>query len=223
MAKLTLCENGHYYDTDKFNNCPYCKRVQNDKAKYESLIPGHPSFDIDYDGGMDDDATVAMPAGGTGFPQFNGRIMLGGQKRAGIYGGEAEDMTVGFLASPLKGNSYITGWLVEVEGPAAGRDYRIYHGNNWLGTDHSMDVIIYEGDSSVAEKEHCAVVYDGKFNNFYVKPGSGGITFLNGAILEEPKQIILGDRITVGNCTFEFIPFCREGYKWNNGEFGAEK
>ena len=38
--------------------------------------------------------------------------------------------------------------------------------------------------------------------------------YLNGELVREPKLLQLGDRISMGNCVFEFVPFCRDGHVW---------
>lgn len=55
---------------------------------------------------------------------------------------EANDYgrTIGYY-SPVRGNDYVTGWLVCVKGPEKGRDYRLHHGFNRLGRSMDMDVI----------------------------------------------------------------------------------
>ena len=49
---------------------------------------------------------------------------------------------------------YITGWLVCTQGPDKGTDYRIFRGQNFVGRDFSMDIVI-RGDSKVSRVKHC--------------------------------------------------------------------
>ena len=41
---------------------------------------------------------------------------------------------------------------------------------------------------------------------------------LNGKYLTSPAEIRLGDLISIGQGTYEFVPFCREGRVWEKGE-----
>ena len=125
---------------------------------------------------------------------------------------EDDQRTVGFF-SGAKGNDYVTGWLVCVEGPEKGRDYRLHHGFNRIGRSVSMDIQVLD-DPAVTRENHCSVVYDERKNQFSVIPSSGALTYCNGQLLTEPKPLNTGDEISLGNSRFEFIPFCREGKVW---------
>ena len=204
MATIIRCINGHFYDRDKSKRCPICER-----ETISNKLPGAPVFSAD---NYDDDKTE--PAGPVSKPK-NQPVLVGDKAmRKGVSGGSAdtEGITVG-LWSPRRGTGYVTGWIVGVKGPVKGKDYKIYHGRNYIGKDRDMDIVIVEGDSSIAFKNHCSIVYDGKGNQFYVTT-ENGMTFLNGEPLREAKQLQLGDIIGIGNCEFEFVPFCREGRTW---------
>ena len=159
------------------------------------------------------DSTVAMPV--------DGEIILGGGRGiasypgifpvAGISAGQ-DEVTVGIFNKSL-GTGYVTGWLVGIDGPVKGRDYRIMHGKNWIGRTYNMDICITEG-ADIAVVNQCAIVYDGKGNQFFIIPGMGTTTYLNSELVGKPEKLKLGDEIKMGNCTFEFIPFCREGHIW---------
>lgn len=123
-----------------------------------------------------------------------------------------DQRTVGFF-SGAKGNDYVTGWLVCVEGPEKGRDYRLHHGFNRIGRSVSMDVQVLD-DPAVTRDNHCSVVYDDKQNLFSVMPSSGALTYYNGQLLTGPEQLKAGDELNLGSSKFEFIPFCREGRIW---------
>ncbi|MCC8104047.1 MAG: FHA domain-containing protein [Clostridiales bacterium] len=141
-------------------------------------------------------------------------VMLGSLRRPGISGISAgDDLVTVALFSGRRGNAYVTGWLVSVEGPEKGRDYRIRHGMNWIGSSAAMDIVIY-GDPSVAAVRHCSIAYDRKDNRFFVVAGTGTVTYMNGGILTGAQEIKLGDEIGIGQSKYEFIPFCREGHIW---------
>ena len=66
----------------------------------------------------------------------------------------------------------------------------------------------------IADVKQCCVVYDSLSNRFFLTPGPGAATYLNDSLLENPRELIMGDVIGMGNSKFEFIPFCREGHVW---------
>ena len=212
MSTIMKCPNGHFYDMDRTKDCPYCKAQEEEKKNMKKLIPDHPYFAVD-SGDAGEEKTVAM------LPGQNEEIMFNGSGGRGKMSGMAapdEGVTVGIF-KPGKGTAFVTGWLVGIEGPVKGRDFRIIHGKNWIGRSYNMDLCISEG-IGIADIKHCAVVYDGKGNHFFVVPGSGTVTYLNGNVLEGPSAIGLGDQLKLGNCKFEFVPFCREGRVWDPEE-----
>lgn len=208
MASIMKCVNGHFYDAEKSRTCPYCEKQANEPVinrRLEFYPGGMPEFSAEE---SDDSKTVAMPA-------TQDFVHIGGEGRQGgtqVIGADEEGVTVGFL-SKATGTAYVTGWLVGKTGPVKGRDYRIYPNYNWIGRSFGADVVIREAQN-IAEKQHCAVVYDYKSNRFFLSPGMGTTTYLNGDLLDGPKQLVLGDEISMGGLLFEFVPFCREGHTW---------
>lgn len=108
---------------------------------------------------------------------------------------------------------FVTGWLVCTEGPEKGRDYRLHYGFNRIGRDHRMDVCIFE-DEAISRDAHCCVVYEDKKNCFRLVPGQGTLTWLEGSLLEEPRELLGGERFSIGGTTLEFVAFCRNGVTW---------
>lgn len=219
MAKIVRCANRHFYDAEKFNECPYCSKVTDNRIEIQRGRTGLPEYPPGrseiYFGGADGDVTRPLEPMGN----HDRNIVLGGGGTGiqGRYDGldaDADPVTVGIFTHAHKGNDLITGWLVCTAGPNRGRDYRIRHGNNWIGRSHNSDIWM-DGDAEIAYEKQCAVVYDGKSNTFFVTPGSGAITYVNGKVLDHPQKLETGDTIGIGRSEFEFIPFCREGHVWN--------
>lgn len=117
------------------------------------------------------------------------------------------------LYEAQKGADFIVGWLVCVEGPERGRDYRLHQGFNRIGRDYQMDVAVME-DSSISREPNCSVVYDDRNNKFYAVQQNGAIAYLNGELLQGAQQLQTGDMIKIGNSALEFVAFCREGRVW---------
>lgn len=202
MGIIVKCPNGHHFDQDKYNVCPYCIR-EAQKAKNRAM-----GIKTQREG-FDDALTV-------GSLVRNETIHISSEgKRGHVYGGGTdEERTIGELSS-MKGTAYVAGWLVAVEGPQRGRDYRIVPGNNWLGSGYRMDICIQE-DIQIAEEKHCQIIYEPRHNRFYVLSGVGD-TYLNEkyVLKDSQMELHLGDVLQVGSSKLEFIPFCREGHTWN--------
>lgn len=164
--------------------------------------------------GADDEKTMALSSTGSGTESGTGSKIEDSSTVAleALAGEEDDQRTIGFF-SGAKGNDYVTGWLVCLEGPEKGRDYRLHHGFNRIGRSFNMDVQVID-DPAVTREGHCSVVYDDRQNQFSVIPSSGALTYYNGQLLTGPERLKIGDEISLGNSRFEFVPFCREGRIW---------
>ncbi len=189
---VVRCEFGHFYDNEKFMTCPHCA----DKA-----------------GADEDDKTRALSMFGE---QNDFSIGIDGFLPPHMAGDFDSDKTVGFFSS-VRGNDFVTGWLVCVEGPERGRDYRLHNGFNKIGRSKSLDIYIEE-DDHISRSPHCAVVYEFKKNVFYVVAQGGNITYVNDEALSESVELKTGDIIEIGNSKFEFVAFCRGDRKWEKAE-----
>ncbi len=204
--ELIKCENGHFYDLDKYETCPYCEKKDNSGKMSYLKSDGVPIYKATGNS-VNEAVTVAM------LPRTN-EVELASTDR-GINAGIAatdEPVTVAFFAAN-SGTAYITGWLVCVEGAEKGRDYRVCHGMNWVGRDADMDIYI-KGDPEIALKKHCAIVYDDKSNQFFILDGDNSLTYLNDHLVKGSAILKQGDMIGIGKSRFEFVPFCREGHQW---------
>lgn len=209
MSTIVKCVNGHFYDAEKAKECPYCVRQEENRERIIRSLPENHVVRIS-DKGLGEDRTVAMPVDGELYLN-NGPAGLASISVEGI--SAAEDGVTQSIFCKAKGTAYVTGWLVGTAGPVKGRDYRIMHGKNWVGRTYNMDICIAEG-IGIAAVNQCAIVYDGKGNQFFIMQGTGTTTYLNGELVKKPERLKLGDEIKMGDCTFEFIPFCRDGHVW---------
>ena len=108
----------------------------------------------------------------------------------------------------------VVGWIVCLEGPERGRDYRIHAGRNFVGRSYRMDISIVD-DKSVSREKHCSIIYDPKSGDYIIVPGDGTNTYLNDSSLAEPETLKEGDTIGIGDSKFVFIAFCTEGRTWH--------
>ena len=178
------CEKGHYYDNDKFQSCPHCGN---------------------HDSGLDDVKTVSgsaaermRRAASRQIIEF-GTVTPGDEKTIGIY-------------KKKHGWDPVTGWLVCVNGPERGRDYRLHTGRNFLGRAANMDIPV-SGDNELSRENHCSVVFEPKKQTFLLAPGSAN-TYHNGKAVTEAVNLTESDVIGAGASEFVFIPFCREDRSW---------
>jgi hypothetical protein len=108
----------------------------------------------------------------------------------------------------------VVGWLVSVDGPERGRDYRIRSERNFIGRSEKMDICI-SGDDAISRERHAVITYYPHKNVFKIAAGdSTGIVYLNGEGVETAEEIKPFDRIEIGKTQLVFVPFCGESFKW---------
>lgn len=190
---LTRCDKGHYYDSDKYTTCPYCGDEELG-AEISSLRNGQ-------------EESGDEPAG-----DFEKTVRLG-EPGGGGFGGTREGETVAFMQASV-GMDPVTGWLVCVEGPDKGRDFRLRSEKNALGRSPSSDVCL-SGDDTVSRERHAFVVYNPRNRTFSVRAGeSRGLVYLNGEEVEFSHRLEAYDVIEVGRSRLLFVPLCGEAFSW---------
>lgn len=108
----------------------------------------------------------------------------------------------------------VTGWLVCIEGPAKGRDYKILSEKNFVGRSEDMDIRIL-GDNHIAKKNHAVLVYDPKKRKTLILPGeSQKLVYLNDETVYVPMELTAYDVIELGKSKFLFVPLCGEHFEW---------
>ena len=201
------CDRGHYFDTAKYDHCPTCRSL--DQRTSELIRKLNTGFSS---GGIALNEDVTMPIINRG-----GETIELGVGQEHVSGGTAdEDSVTVALFSKASGTGFVTGWIVCVEGPLKGRDFRLHHGMNWVGLNMNSDICL-SGASGISMNKHCSIVYDDRSNHFYLVPDNG-LLYLKEETIAEPRMLSPGDLIRIGNCSFEFIPFCREGHIWKGKE-----
>jgi len=126
----------------------------------------------------------------------------------------------------LENKQRVVGWLVCVSGPSKGKDYRILPEKNFVGRSPDMDIRIL-GDNNINSRNHAIIMYDPEKNHTVVLPGdSQGLVYKldnedSWEVVYEPKELLAGDRLKIGNSEFIFVAFCgdNEGFKFNWRDF----
>ena len=187
---MKRCNNGHFYDDAKYQQCPYCGISNMDASKTMPIVKPAPAADSGH--------TVAMSAD----------EMAKRQSAA-----KAEGKTVGFMKKS-KGIDPVVGWVVCIEGPTKGKDYRIKSERNFIGRDASMDIAITE-DDSISRECHAIISYNPKNSSFRLFPGDGhGLVYHNDEEVFAPTELKRGDIIELGQTKLIFVPLCEGGFEW---------
>ena len=108
----------------------------------------------------------------------------------------------------------VVGWLVCVEGPERGRDYRIRSEKNFIGRAPMMDICI-AGDSTISRDKHATLVFEPKKQQFWLMPGeSSGLVYLNGDIVHSATEMNPNDMLELGKSRFVLVTFVNDKFRW---------
>lgn len=186
----------------------------------------------------DVDAPTVKGGSPAGAEDFDAPTVIGGSARAGgSSGGSAgfEDLDdldpatriatggatgsaapKGGMADPL------SGWLVVIDGPGRGEFVKLGLGRNQIGRGPDNRASLDFGDSEISRSTHCAITFDGKSGRFYLTHGEGSnLTYLrqgadgDEAPVLQPMEIFADARITLGQTTVRFVPFCDDAFAWS--------
>jgi FHA domain len=108
----------------------------------------------------------------------------------------------------------VVGWLVCIEGPERGQDYRIRSERNFIGRGEGMDIRI-RGDERISRERHAAVTFNPKNHQFKIHPGeSRGLVYLNSMDVDAPVLLQAGDIVELGKTRLLFVPLCGDTFRW---------
>ena len=208
---LIRCENGHFYDQNRYTSCPHCAGGAGRNSDLTVPVARNA-------GNEEMTAAVTSPlvsevvAPQTSPLQSAVLRASGGDEAKKL---EDDERTVSFYKRTI-GLEPVTGWLVCVRGEHFGEDFRLKTGRNFIGRSTGMDVAIIK-DSAVSREKHAAVVYEPKGNSFLIMPGdSKELCYLNDSVVLTPAELKSNDVLTLGNTDLMFIPCCSQGFIWEN-------
>jgi len=235
--KMCTCPNGHYYNADIYSSCPECGAGA---GGAQGIPPTAPAGA--FGGGSSIGATEPVgPMGG--FGGFNASP-VGKTEPIMPFGGSAEPIGKTMPANDYMGGASVTkpveqfpktefagsfakgpaamstepvvGWLVCVDGPMRGVDFRIHDGYNFIGRE-TGDIVI-QGDNTVSRQRHAVIAFYAKRNTFYVGPAEGkNIIELNDEPVFNHVEMKSYDVITVGNTKLMLVALCGPKFNWIAG------
>jgi len=231
MAEVN-CGRGHIYDSKLYASCPYCNGG---------------GYTIDFGGGSDIQKTAPLSGYGSG-PRLEPDSGIGGighteplSQLNPVSGGggseisktvplrapagqEADDVqkTMPLFAGQHKYDP-VVGWLVCIDGPAKGQDFRLLARVNSVGRS-KKNVVCVEKATDISGENQFKVAYDAKHNEFTVIPGENitNPNYLNGSALYTPNLLHAYDVIEAGSSQFLFIPLCNDRFTWDGAAPAGE-
>jgi hypothetical protein len=109
----------------------------------------------------------------------------------------------------------VAGWLVCVQGPEKGRDYRLKAGMNEIAREEDPEVdIVLRADNTISRRYHAEIQYDPDENEFYLIKLKNEAVMLNDKKVKRPVQLSPYDIIQLGETRLVFVPLCSEKFKW---------
>ena len=197
------CSAGHVYDADQFPSCPYCNR--NTRAIQFGATAAPAGYGATT-------APAGYGAAHAGRDDTIGQTVMPEAIRRRMEQ-ERDNRTVGEFKRKL-GYEPVVGWLVCVEGPEVGKDYRLFGRINSIGRAEGNDVVLAQ-EHTVSQKNHVRLAYDAKHNNFQLIPGEGtNVTYLNDEPLYVPQKLNAYDVLEMGDTKLIFVPLCSERFHW---------
>ena len=185
---MKRCNNGHFYDCDKYTKCPYCG-VNN----------------LDVQGSMARQNTQKYEQDFATLPMHNPVINNTNMGELGV--------TVGTFKQKI-GTDPVVGWLVCVEGSVRGQDYPIRCEKNSIGRSAHMDICI-SSDDCISRENHAFIIFNPKTAIFRVQTGeSRGLVYLNNEEVLTYMELKAYDRIEIGQTKLIFMPFCGVNFTW---------
>jgi len=138
--------------------------------------------------------------------------------QASIADNDADDPRCKLSSSPHTGEptvvSPVIGWIVCIEGPTKGSDYRIMAKKNYMSSAEGIDMQV-SGDHDIAKRNHAVFVYDPQNRSTLLLQGDAhGLVYLNDEVVYKPKVLSAYDIISIGKSKFLFIPLCGEHFEW---------
>ena len=204
--KLDRCKNGHFYDGDKFNRCPHC----------DAAMDVSPNVTIPFSQNPEDDVKT-LPLDEVPTEPISGDLQGAIKKAMNQTINEEGVKTVSFFSKKI-GIEPVVGWLVCVDGPNMGEDYRLKTGSNFIGRSNKMDIIISK-DESVSRDKHGEITYEPRMKKYHVHKGEAKQTYyLNDIPIYQPTEIKRNDVLFIGETKLMFFSCCDDVFSWNEKE-----
>ena len=200
---LVRCDRGHFYDGDKFAQCPHCVPNEDDREV---------TISIEHEVKGEERNTIQTAT--------NETLSLKDAVAASttsIADDDDDDMgkTVRFY-DDAAGSEPCVGWLVGVNGETFGECFALTSGKNFIGRAKDMDVVLAK-DNKVSRNKHAILIYEPKSRMFIAQPGeSKELFYLNDEVVLNNQQMKKNDVLLIGDTKLMLIPCCDEQFCWED-------
>lgn len=210
--KMVQCPNGHYYNAAMHSACPECGQSAAGGIGATVGVGGGIGATVGGAGGIG--ATVGV--GGAGGGYSNNTIPVTPRNENPSVDGYEPTMIGGDGYGEGAAAEPVVGWLVCVEGPMKGTDYRIHAGYNYIGREVG-DIHIH-GDNQISRQNHAMIAYDSGDHTYYFGPSGGrNLIKVNGKTILNAVEVKNYDVFTIGTSKMMFVGLCGPHFDWNEG------
>jgi hypothetical protein len=194
MPTINKCVNGHQFDTEKYNECPYCPKTSllNDASSINKTDTSMNKTVVgDKTAYSGSEKTMISSSQGA----INETIVTTGNK-TGVHQGTK----IFGLSNPAQERKLV-GFLVSYDLDEQGKSFPLFEGKNLVGSDRGCDIVI-ENIPAVSAK-HLTILYRKNLFLFKDEFSTNG-TYIDGEMQSEghlDKECV----IMIGGVRFYFI------------------
>ena len=194
--QLEQCPNGHYYNSALHPTCPICA---------QGSIPATEPFPATSAPGGTYMADSPYMAENPGFPRTE---PVSVDRSVSTPSTPFQPTMIGGDLNVPGGVEPVVGWLVCVEGPMRGNDYRLHAGYNYIGRE--LGDVRISGDQQISRQNHAMVAFDDADGIYYAGPSAGrNLLKVNGKTVLNAVELNL-----IGTTKLMFVPLCGEHFSW---------
>lgn len=193
---MKQCINGHFYDMDKTEYCPYCSDQTMGITRPLNHIPvtGHQPNANHF--------PSTVPLQEDYFP-----------KTVGLSSNEQISVTLP-LNMGANGIVPILSWLVCIDGKKRGKDYSIHTDRCYIGRLPSNDICL-DFEETLSRESQILLLYNNQKKEFWLdQTHCKNNIYINHDLLFQPTRLNSKDMIGIGSTQFVFIPFCDSKFSW---------
>lgn len=219
---MATCPNGHHYDAAKHSACPYCGAGGFTPTEAPGMggAPGGFSPTGPLGGASSAFSPTETPDGAAPVnsqPEFGATMPPNGYRGGGEVNPFSVETTIGG-SDPARGlPEPVVGWLVCIEGPMRGVDFRLHAGYNYIGREAGE--VRLRGDRQISRQNHAMVAYDSTERAYFVGPAAGrNLIKVNGKTILNAVEIHSFDTISIGGTKLIFAALCGERFGWEEME-----
>lgn len=208
---LKKCKSGHFYDGDKYSECPHCKN--NVEKRTLSTIEKKKITENRDTGNL----TKSIFDMNTSEPKPAEKKQEASQPVQ-----QPHNSVTSFKKTYEYGP--VVGWLVGISGNEYGHSYELFATSNTIGSGTGNVVTI--DDSRLCNLSHGVICYQVETGRFFMdSEHSDGKVKINNYLVQENVYVNYMDVLEIGTSTYIIIPLCRDGFSWwqNNSNTVTEQ